>query len=177
MRLLGAVLAGGAARRFGSDKGLALLDGRTLIEHAADRLRAVTADIVVCGRAVAPGGLATVPDWPEPGLGPLGGLCGALRHASAHGFDAVLTIGCDTPDISRDLLDRVILAPTSFVRQMPIVGCWPVAPAARLSGHLITGGDRSVRGWGALVGATAIDAGGEIVNINRPADLAAMGQA
>lgn len=173
MRLLGAVLAGGEARRFGSDKGLALLDGRTLIDHAADRLRDVAETVVICGRAVAPGGLATVADWPAPGLGPLGGLCGALRHAGAEGFDAVLTIGCDTPAISRDLLDRVVREAASFVRQMPIVGCWPVALATALARHLETGGDRSVRGWGALAGAVAIEAGGEIANINRPADLAA----
>ena len=173
MRLLGAILAGGAAQRFGSDKGLALLAGRTLIEHAADRLRPRCTDIVVCGREVAPGGYVTTADAPAPRLGPLGGLCGALRYAAEYGFDAVLTIGCDTPAIPSDLLESVIAARPGFVRQMPVVGCWPTELTEQLAAYVVAG-DRSVRGWGAAVGATVIDAGGEIVNINRPADLAAL---
>ena len=173
MTILGAILAGGEARRFGSDKGMALLDGLTLIEHAAAILRSKCADVVVCGRAAAPDALTTIPDRPAPGLGPLGGLCGALHHAAGNGFDAVLTIGCDTPAMPPALLDLLLAArEPCYVRQMPIVGWWPVALAEPLSQHLARDGDRSVRGWGALVGAAAIDAPGDIPNINRPDDLA-----
>ncbi|MEN2785965.1 molybdenum cofactor guanylyltransferase [Sphingomonas qilianensis] len=172
MRILGAILAGGEARRFGSDKGLAQLEGQSLIAHAADVLRSMSDAVVVCGRAVAPAGLATVPDWPAGGLGPLGGLCGALRHAAAGGFDAVLTVGCDTPELPPAVLGALIAAGgASYVRQLPILGCWPVTLAARLADHLATDTDRSVRGWGTLAGAVAIDAGGDIANINRPDDL------
>jgi molybdopterin-guanine dinucleotide biosynthesis protein A len=173
VKLLGAILAGGEARRFGSDKGTALLEGRTLIEHAALMLRSKCDDVVVCGRQAAPADLTVIADRPAPGLGPLGGLCGALHHADANGYDAVLTVGCDTPEMPQAVLDALIVQRHAcYVRQMPIVGWWPVALAEPLARHLATDGDRSVRGWGASVDAIAIDAMGDIPNINRPDDLA-----
>src|SRR3546814_13659705 len=51
--ILGAIIAGGAARRFGSDKALADLGGRRLIDHAADVLRGTVGALVVCGRELA----------------------------------------------------------------------------------------------------------------------------
>ena len=87
-RVLGAVLAGGRSSRFGSDKAAATWKGRSLAEHAA-ALIAQHVDRVV---TVGPG---DIPDLPEPGLGPLGGIAGALDHAAGQGFTSVLTIGCD----------------------------------------------------------------------------------
>ena len=43
MRILGAILAGGQARRFGSNKALARLHGEPLIAHAARALRELRA--------------------------------------------------------------------------------------------------------------------------------------
>lgn len=172
MRLLGAILAGGLATRFGSDKALALLDGRALIAHAAAALAPVTETVVVCGRAAAPGRAVAIPDWPEPGLGPLGGLCAALRHAAAGGYDAVLSIGCDTPVAPRSLLDALIGDGARFLRQAPIIGYWPAPLAEDLSRQLAAGGDRAVYRWASRVGAVAVDAGRALPNINCPDDLA-----
>eukprot|EP00611_Tribonema_gayanum_P009759 TRINITY_DN19634_c0_g1_i1.p3 TRINITY_DN19634_c0_g1~~TRINITY_DN19634_c0_g1_i1.p3 ORF type:complete len:108 (-),score=11.69 TRINITY_DN19634_c0_g1_i1:38-361(-) len=68
---LGAILAGGQARRFGSDKAQALYEGARLIDRVAAALAAQCEAVVVCGREEA--GFACIPDWPESGLGPLGG--------------------------------------------------------------------------------------------------------
>ncbi|KQS03461.1 molybdopterin-guanine dinucleotide biosynthesis protein MobA [Sphingomonas sp. Leaf357] len=171
MRVLGAVLAGGRATRFGSDKALALLEGRPLIAHAANVVHATVSKTVACGRDVAPEGMETIPDWPNPDLGPLGGVCGALRHAAAHGFDAVLTIGCDTPVLPTGLLDRLTSGGARFVRQTPIIGYWPTSLAEDLARHLSRDGDRSVRRWAASIGAIAVDAGEEIANFNFADDL------
>ena len=173
MTLLGAILAGGQATRFGSDKALALLDGQTLIAHAAAALRAATDTVIVCGRTTGPDGLAAIPDWPAPDLGPLGGLCAALRHAEAHGHDAVLSIGCDTPYLPTALVERLMAGGEArFLRQAPIIGYWPVALTEPLSHHLTQSGDRAVYRWASRVGAVAIDAGGDLPNVNRVADLA-----
>ncbi|MFM9978832.1 MAG: NTP transferase domain-containing protein, partial [Sphingomonadaceae bacterium] len=40
MTRLGAIIAGGQSSRFGADKAQAMLDGRALLEHVADRLDA-----------------------------------------------------------------------------------------------------------------------------------------
>ena len=52
--LLGAVLAGGRSERFGSDKALARLGGRTLLEQAVEALGAQCDAVIVVGREDAP---------------------------------------------------------------------------------------------------------------------------
>lgn len=168
-RVLGAVLAGGASRRFGSDKALAMHDGHALIDHAIARLSEV-ADAVVVSGGLRPG-YAGVPDEPAPGLGPLGGLCGAMTHAAANGFDAVLTIPCDTPDLPVEALCS--LAATNraaYFTDLPVAGYWPVTLHADLIDQL-SRDDRSMRGWARRCGAVGI-AAPPIANINRPSDLA-----
>src|SRR3546814_14434577 len=70
---LGALLAGGGARRFGRDKALALWAGRPLIAHAADILIQHSDALVVCGRLTSPLSLPPPADRPAPELGTPGG--------------------------------------------------------------------------------------------------------
>lgn len=94
-KLLGAVLAGGASRRFGSPKALAKLHGRPLWELAAERLGAVCPRVVV----VADPGTFPGPAVPDrtPGLGPLGGVDAALALAAEAGMDGALALAVDMP--------------------------------------------------------------------------------
>lgn len=168
--ILGVVLAGGASRRFGSDKALALLDGRPLIAHAIAALAPHVGAVAIAGARF--GDLASIADWPGPGLGPLGGLAGALRHAAGHGFEAVLTVPCDTPRIPDDALRRLLDGEwPALLRELPVCGVWPVALAEPLLAHLGAGGDLSMRRWADVAGACWIDAGSPIMNINTPAEL------
>src|SRR3546814_16509904 len=91
MRLLGAVLAGGRSSRFGSDKALAMLDGRTLLDHAAAALGAHVVTVVICGRHVP--GMHGLADRPAAAMGPLGGRNAALVHAGAQGYDGGSVVG------------------------------------------------------------------------------------
>jgi len=170
MKLLGAILAGGASRRFGRDKALALIDGRPMLDHVAGRLDTQCDALVVAGRDWP--GLARVDDLPRPGLGPLGGLAGALAHAGRNGFDAVLTSGCDLPGLPVDLRNR-LETPNALVRGQPTIGLWECGLAARLVDYLETATDLSVRAWALSVGARWVAIEEAIPNINTPADLAA----
>lgn len=170
-RVLGAILAGGAARRFGADKALALWRGTALIDHVAAALAPQVDALLVCGRAHA--GLANVADRPGPGLGPLAGLAAALHHAARHGFDRVVSVPCDTPRLPFDLVVRLGDGP-SYASALPVIGCWPATLAPALDRHLAADGSRSLRGWSAAIGAIGVDLG-PIPNINAPADLAALG--
>nr|WP_295659366.1 molybdenum cofactor guanylyltransferase [Polymorphobacter sp.] len=165
--VLGAVLAGGASSRFGSDKAKALFHGKALIEHVISRLRRQVSDLVVVGRDYP--GEASIPDRPAPGLGPLGGLCAALHHADAGGYDAVLTSGCDLPELPLDLRDALGEG-SAFVIGQPLLAVWPSALAGVLDLHLARSSDRSLRGWVALTGARGVDLG-PIWNVNRPTDI------
>jgi molybdopterin-guanine dinucleotide biosynthesis protein A len=167
-RILGAVLAGGRSRRFGSDKAAALFDGTTLIDHAIAALVAQCDAVVVCGRD----GPNAIGDRPGPDLGPLGGLNGALHHAAANGFDAVVSVPCDMPILPHDLVARLQAAgTTSFVTAAPVIGLWPARLASELDIHLAEGGDRSMWRWTARVAAMPAIIDG-LANVNTPNDLA-----
>ena len=168
-RILGAILAGGQSRRFGSDKAMALLDDRPLIEHVIAALTPQVAAIVVCGRAYP--GQRCIRDLPALDLGPLGGLNAALALAAAEGFTAVLSVGCDLPGLPPDLASSLASGAATYIQSCPIVGLWPASLAPRLAAHLATAADRSLRAWARAVRATPVDF--TLTNINRPEDLAA----
>lgn len=168
-RRLGAIIAGGRARRFGSDKGAALLGGVALIDHAAATLRPWVAEVIVVGRDWP--GLRSVKDRPAPDLGPLGGINAAL-HAAA-GYDAVLTIGGDMPRVPAALLEALIAGGSLWCEAAPILGCWDVALAEQLDAYLTKGDDRSVHRWARSAGAEPVT-WRPLPNVNTPSDLAAL---
>jgi molybdenum cofactor guanylyltransferase len=170
--ILGAVIAGGAARRFGADKALALHEGTPLIAHAIAALRPFVDEIVVCGRSY--GDLAALDDLPRPGLGPLGGIAAALHHAEASGFASVLTIGCDMPRVPLELVAALARRAPSWCSDAPILGHWPAELAAPLAEFVATDPKRSIRGWAQAAGAIPIAAGATLANVNTPEDLLAL---
>jgi molybdopterin-guanine dinucleotide biosynthesis protein A len=167
MRILGAIFAGGAARRFGRDKANAQIEGKAMIEHVAARLAVQCDRVIVVGREWPR--LAFAPDMPRPGLGPLGALAGALTYASAQGYDAVLTSGCDLPDLPTDLLERLQPAPAVAAGQ-PLLGLWLSDLGPRLIEGLETDGDRAMRSWIAEIGARNVALSVDPSNINSVAD-------
>jgi len=166
--ILGAILAGGQARRFGSDKAQAIVDGVTLLDRVAKALAPQVDALVVVGRDWP--GIARVEDRPSPGMGPLGGLAGALDHACRHGFGAVLTSGCDLPELPDGLLERLTPGPAVIAGQ-PLLGLWSADLLTRLLHHLEVGDDRSMRGWIAAAGARRVEPDAPIANINTPEEL------
>lgn len=174
MRLLGAVLAGGRSSRFGSDKALARLpDGRSLLDHAIASLAPHVDAIVLCGRAgdAIPG----LDDRPAAGMGPLGGINAALHHALGHGFDALLTTGCDMPVYPAALPAALIGDGPAILKGQQLLGYWPAALAPLLDAHLAAKNNRSIIGWLDQVQARVVALPGLFLpNINRPEDLAAL---
>ena len=170
MTILGAIFAGGASRRFGTDKALAPIDGQPMLAHVAARLRPQCDALVVVGREWP--GLTTAADVPRAGLGPLGALCGALTFARAAGHDLVLSSGCDLPDLPRDL--PTLLAPAPCVVQgQPLLGLWRATDAEALAAWLEADGDRAMRSWIARIDARNIPLPNMPSNINTPEEMAA----
>jgi molybdopterin-guanine dinucleotide biosynthesis protein A len=168
MRLLGAVLAGGQSRRFGSDKAQALLGGTTLLDHAVAALKPQCDRIVIVGRENGP--VAAIPDRPQPGLGPLGGIAGALSYAANEGFDAVLTVPVDCLRLPANLRD-LLAPPPAFLAAQPVIGLWPVRALPLLDALLSEEDDRSVRSFARRIGARAVESDVDLPNINHPSDL------
>ncbi len=149
-RVFGAILAGGASRRFGAPKALASVGGRTIVERVRDALREVAGEAVLI--ANEPGlfaGLGMEQRGDEvAGVGPLGGIVTALRWAAERGHGGALCVACDMPFASAALLRRIaerggdgIVVPESRGRRgvEPLCAWYPVSclPAAE---RMIAGG-------------------------------------
>ena len=168
--ILGAVLAGGLSTRFGSDKALAEVAGHTLIAYAVDALSGWCDHVIVVGRETAPA--PTLPDWPVAGMGPLGGIAAALRHAQDAGYDLVLTCGVDSLGLPDDLPARLAPAP-AYIADQPVIGLWPASAAAAVPAILESGSRHSMLAFAEAIGARAVKPPQKPANINTPADLAA----
>jgi len=171
-RILGAVLAGGRSRRFGSDKAVAEFEGQTLIDRAIHDLSACVETVAVCGRVIA--GRLSLPDRPRADTGPLGGLNAALHHAAHHGFAGVLSTGCDMPVFPEELAAALIGEGAAIVAGQHLLGYWPSTLAPALDAHLATTEDLSMAAWFAIARPRTVRFDGELPNINTPADLDAL---
>lgn len=168
--ILGVVLAGGQATRFGSDKALAELGGRTLLSRAFDALNGHCELVVIAGRERGPG--RCIPDWPRPGMGPLAGIAAGLHLAQDEGYDTVLTCGVDSIALPENLLELLSPAP-AYLADQPVVGHWPAGAAGEIERILEGTGRRSMLAFADRINARAVKCAAEPANINTPADLTA----
>lgn len=164
--LLVLVLAGGEGRRLGGGKPLRRLRGEALIARALRKAERWGDEVRVAVRSEDQlGGMAAplLLDDAEIG-GPLGGLAAGLRHASAQGREAVLTLPCDMPFLPDDLAARLEAAigpkaaaiAASGGELHPVCGLWRTALAERI-GEYVERGRRSLRGLAAEAGFAAAE--------------------
>ena len=167
-RILGAVIAGGASRRFGSDKALALIDGQPMIAHVVAALRPQVDELVICGREWLD--LVSLPDRRSGNCGPLAGLESALHHAVDNGFDAVVSVPVDTFPLPSDLVGRLAGNGPSALERQYLIGYWPAECLDALTDQLLRN-DFRVMAWLKTAGARLVSEPFAIGNINRPEDL------
>jgi molybdopterin-guanine dinucleotide biosynthesis protein A len=152
----GYVMAGGASSRFGTDKALAQLGGRTMLARMCDLLREVTDSVGIVASSASYSGIDAqmVPDrW--PGEGPLGGIVTALEQARSSEVRAArcLIVSCDMPFLTAEWLQYLcahaansaaqIVVPRSAQGLEPLCACWSIDAADTLHG-LFDGGVRKV---------------------------------
>ena len=171
IRILGAVLAGGASRRFGSDKALAPLGGAPMLDHVVRALAPQVAELVICGRSWRD--LRTLPDAAPERIGPLAGLDSALRHAAANGFDAVLTTPVDVVPLPHDLPARLAGPRPAVFADQWLIGWWPAQLHAPLARFLATG-NRRWQAWLEEAGAARIAEPHPLHNLNTREQWAAV---
>ena len=110
--ITGLILAGGRGQRMGGiDKGLALLDGRPLVEHVLDRLAPQVASVMInANRNVdryARFGHPLIGDRIAGFAGPLAGLEAGLAACTT---PYLASAPCDSPFLPPDLIARLAAA-------------------------------------------------------------------
>ena len=123
--LAGALLVGGASRRFGSPKALARLEGETLAERAHRALTEACGEVVVVGKAAD--GLElpfpVLDDGYEERAAMLG-VAGALRLTES---EVVVVLPTDMPLVTSELLVTLAEACTKAEAAVPQTGPLPGA--------------------------------------------------
>ncbi len=198
---LGALIAGGRARRLGGrPKGLSLVDGQPLIDRLGRLLAERCARVVIVGD---PAGPYAGRGWPVIAdllaAGAPGGVYTALRHAlspdeplsdapqsppdAPGGPGWVYTLACDMPRLDRATLDHLWAArggqATLFRaagRRQPLAALWHTAAAPVFEAAFAHGRP----GFGQLLAelqAVELDApsAAPFANLNTPADAARLG--
>lgn len=184
----GLILSGGRGSRMGGvDKGLQTLHGRMLVEWVLERLEPQVAELLISAndnleRYLALG-YPVVHDRVAGFAGPLAGLHAGLLEART---DVVVSVPCDSPFLSHDLVARLIdalerehadLAVARIGdRQHSVFCACRVALAENLAGYLRAGG-RQVSAWHATIRTVEVDFADRAEcfrNINTLAELRAM---
>ena len=146
--LAGLLLAGGRSTRFGSDKALALVDGRPMIQRVYDAVAALADPVFV-----SVGESNTTYDLPArhivdryPGRGPLAGLHAGLLASPA---DWLLVAPCDMPFLdtaslqklaaARDTTAEAVVATDDAGRTTPVLGLYHRRCLARIEARLARG--------------------------------------
>ena len=168
-RCLGAIIAGGKSRRFGSDKALAIVDGRPMLDHVAAGLAAQVDAMVICGKEWR--AWPMLADYPVADFGPLGGLCAALDHAARAGYHAVLTAPVDVMPLPDDLLPLLAGETAAVFARQHLIGFWPVGYRDGLVAHILSGGGKAFRAWLDSTDVRRVDEPMPMVNVNRREDL------
>jgi len=190
---IGVILAGGQSRRMGGgDKALLQIDGQSLLDHVAARLRPQVPAMVLNANGDAgrfdSAGLTVVPDGLGGHLGPLAGVLAGLDHAAGLGAEHIVTVAADTPFFPADLVARLTAAAAGTgapialaatrdgdrVVRHPTFGLWPVALRDDLRASL-RDGLRKIVLWTDRHRAASVvfDSPGRdpFFNVNTPDDL------
>lgn len=189
---VGAILAGGLARRMGGgDKPLRAVGGRTSLARIVERLAAQTVRVILNAnddpRRFGAFGLPVVADSLPGRAGPLAGVLAALdwTATSMPEIGWVVSVPGDAPFVPRDLVTRLhavrqsggtrLACAASQGRTHPVIALWPVAIREALRRAVAEQGIRKVDRFTELAGCTAVDWPTRPVdpffNVNTPEDL------
>jgi molybdopterin-guanine dinucleotide biosynthesis protein A len=180
---LGAILAGGASRRFGAPKMLAHVGGVPIVERVASAVRAAGIEAVLIANdfdGFSQLGLRIRGDV-IAGAGALAGVHAAVAWAADEGRAGALCIACDLPFVPAPLLSRILrlavetgadaVMPESEGRRgvEPLCAYYRASAVDRIA-SIIRTGERRVHALTTLL-ATARIPLGEVRALGHPATM------
>ncbi|MDY7019426.1 MAG: molybdenum cofactor guanylyltransferase [Chloroflexota bacterium] len=114
------ILAGGESSRFGKNKALVMVDGKSLVQRVVERVMPISCQIIVAGSLWQPG-FPSTPDIeykPDlyPDKGPLGGIYTGLSLSKSF-YNIV--VACDMPFLNIELLRYMVKLCPGFDAVVP----------------------------------------------------------
>jgi molybdopterin-guanine dinucleotide biosynthesis protein A len=178
----GFVLTGGASTRMGRDKALLPIEGSTLVECTAEKVRAAAGSVTLIGapERYAALGIPALADE-VTGCGPIGGVYTALKHTAT---DWNLIVACDMPGIDVRFLSRLLaaaheagalcLAPRDASGLHPLCAVYHRRSLAHIE-SAIAHNQFQMQELLNNIGAAAwpVDDSGLLTNVNTPSDFTA----
>jgi len=100
------ILAGGKSSRMGEDKGLMLINGKSMIKYLLETVKLISNNIIIISNNLEyeQFGYKVFPDVYKD-KGPVGGIYTALQNSKT---ESNLILSCDTPFVSTELLKIII---------------------------------------------------------------------
>jgi FdhD protein/molybdopterin-guanine dinucleotide biosynthesis protein A len=185
--ITGVILAGGRSSRFGSNKALAMVDSKPLIQHVTDLMSDLFPECLLVTNTPAEYQFLSLPMTHDRyrGSGPLAGIHAALQQIRT---PRAFVVACDMPNLSPELIRYLcninekeydVIIPRLEKGQEPLFGIYHKKSLAVIDSHLqqkdcqVTGvlEDLRVR-WVSEKEVLAIT--GDLAcfkNVNRPGDI------
>ncbi|WLV25931.1 molybdenum cofactor guanylyltransferase [Aciduricibacillus chroicocephali] len=119
MRIVGAVLAGGASSRMGTDKSMLSIGGTPAIKHICTNLEKVVNELVLITHKPDQYDFLNIPVYQDvfPGKGPLAGLHSVMYHKPA---DAYLLAACDMPFLNQEVCEFLVKQLPGYDAVLPV---------------------------------------------------------
>ncbi len=115
------IQAGGLSTRMGTDKGLVLLRGKTLVAWILDQLDSIQTEKFIISNQPESYAQFGIPVFKDvvPGIGALGGLLTALTHAQN---ELVFVLACDMPFLDLPLMAQMLASADGYDVVIPRLG-------------------------------------------------------
>jgi len=169
--ILGTVLAGGKAQRFGDDKSQVKLGGKLLIDYILSEIKDEFKEILVVSNSQINfeklEKILLIEDF-KKGLGPLGGVLSAMKWVKDNNKDYkwISTFPTDTPFFKRSILKKFLQnikfeeSKLFFIKsnntRHNIFGLWSIDLMEKLEEDLERG-ERKVEIWANSIGVKVIN--------------------
>ena len=169
--ILGTVLAGGKAQRFGDDKSQVKLGGKLLIDYILSEIKDEFKEILVVSNSQInfekSEKILLIEDF-KKGLGPLGGVLSAMKWVKDNNKDYkwISTFPTDTPFFKRSILKKFLQnikfeeSKLFFIKsnntRHNIFGLWSIDLMDKLEEDLDRG-ERKVEMWANSIGVKIIN--------------------
>ncbi len=103
--ITGIILAGGKSSRMGTDKGLLLLNGKSMVEIIADTLKSIISQIIIIsnGNNYDNLGYKVYADIIK-NCGPMGGVYTGLSYSNT---EKNLFVSCDMPFLTKEIVELI----------------------------------------------------------------------